>query len=226
MANPTGAEMVAEIEKAKPNPKNKVICLLNSVKREGIIQLMNWLDASDYFTAPASIRFHGCYPGGLTDHCLAVYDKMSYFTGPLGIFKPDTSMGKKPLPINIDNVIIAAICHDLCKVDAYISKDDGGYKRNPQKPKGHAKLSIQRVSEFIKLEQIEEMMIRFHMGPYFSVEMDSKVGEYHLLSQDPEASKEDRYGESLRNAWYHNPAVKFFYIADELATQAEKAKMQ
>ena len=157
----------------------------------------------------------------------------------------NTDAGAKPLPITPAAFAIAAICHDLCKVGTCILKDDGTYSWNKQAPKGHASLSIKRASEFIKLEPIEEMMIRFHMGLYGCYEYHEPgswsyriSAEYRLRSEqtdaekkkmstkEKEADKEKRYGKTLRNARYHNPIVKFFAFADEMATQAEKSKEQ
>lgn len=47
-------------------------------KREGsnIDGLFKKLDSSDFFTAPASTRYHGAYKGGLVDHSLNVYHNM------------------------------------------------------------------------------------------------------------------------------------------------------
>lgn len=38
------------------------------IKREGIDDLMAWLENSDFFSAPASTRFHGSETGGLCKH--------------------------------------------------------------------------------------------------------------------------------------------------------------
>ena len=54
--------------------KEEFIELLRSTKREGIENLLNFLEKSDFYTAPASTRFHGNYDGGLLDHSLNVYD--------------------------------------------------------------------------------------------------------------------------------------------------------
>ena len=44
------------------------------VHREGSAALLDYLEnKSDFFTAPASARFHGAYAGGLCDHSLNVY---------------------------------------------------------------------------------------------------------------------------------------------------------
>ena len=44
------------------------------IKRDGADRLLDYLISSDFFTAPASTRFHGSYPGGLCEHSLNVYD--------------------------------------------------------------------------------------------------------------------------------------------------------
>ena len=48
--------------------KEEFIELLRSTKREGIENLLNFLEKSDFYTAPASTRFHGNYEGGLSEH--------------------------------------------------------------------------------------------------------------------------------------------------------------
>ena len=44
-----------------------------SIHREGLEELLTWLQKSDFFTAPASTRYHGAYEGGLCEHSLDVY---------------------------------------------------------------------------------------------------------------------------------------------------------
>ena len=48
--------------------------LLLSVNREGMDKLMEFIRKSDFYTAPASTRFHGAFEGGLLEHSLNVYD--------------------------------------------------------------------------------------------------------------------------------------------------------
>ena len=42
------------------------------IKRDGISDLMKYLENSDFYTAPASTRFHLAEPGGLLAHSLNV----------------------------------------------------------------------------------------------------------------------------------------------------------
>ena len=48
--------------------KNRYIQLLKDTNRNGIEKLVAWLESTDFFTAPASSRFHLACEGGLTQH--------------------------------------------------------------------------------------------------------------------------------------------------------------
>jgi len=216
------------------NTEEKIRALLESTHREGINCLIGYLVQEGFFTAPASTKFHGCYLGGLANHSFRVYELLLN-TKP-NILKLDaiTNSGQKPLPIQPANIIIAALLHDVCKVGAYIG-DEKPYKYNKATPKGHALLSIERIKKHIELTELEELMIKYHMGVYglneFYEEGSWQTGEYPLRgdhSKDEGMTKEEsqkaRYGKSMANAWYHNPIVKVMYFCDELATLEEKAK--
>ncbi len=213
--------------------RKEITELLKSTNRVGMNRMISWLINNGFFTCPASTKFHGCYEGGLADHSMALYSLLECKQHSL---KLDTvrSPGQKPFEIKPEHIIIAALLHDICKVGAYIGTAKP-YKWNKGQPKGHAILSIERISEFIKLEPIEEMMIRYHMGPYglneFYKEGDWQSGEYPLRGDhiacegmSKEESQTARYGKSLANAWFHNPICKLMYFCDELATLQEKTK--
>jgi len=217
--------------------KDRIIELLRSTGRAGMDDLIDYLDANGFFESPASTRFHGACEGGLAKHSLGVYDMFIKLI-PKNIFDI-ASPGQKPLlPTNIEHTAaITCLLHDICKVGAYIPTPDGKnpYKWNKQQPKGHALLSVERVKALIELEPIEELMIKFHMGLYglneFYKGSKWETGEYDLCgdhSKDSEMTKEQsqeyRYGQSLKNAWFHNPICKIIYFADELETLEDKAK--
>ena len=212
--------------------KEKIKELLMGTKRKGIESLIKYLEDEGFFEVPASTRYHCCYAGGLAEHSLRDYELLINLN--INILKLDavTSPSQNPLPIKPDNVIIAALLHDVCKIGAYIG-DEKPYKYNKQQPKGHALLSIERIKKHIELTELEEMIIKYHMGVYglneFYSEDDWQSGEYSLRgdhTNDKEMTKEEskkaRYGKSMANAWYHNPIVKVMYFCDELATLEEK----
>lgn len=47
--------------------------VLRDTKRDGIEDLIKYLESTDFYTAPASSRFHCDYEGGLVEHSLNVY---------------------------------------------------------------------------------------------------------------------------------------------------------
>lgn len=199
------------MNKDKEEVKDAIIKLLNATGREGIGVLVTYLVNTDFFTLPASARYHGCYEGGLAAHSLKVYELLFIWAARLG------------LEVEHESIAIAALLHDVCKIGAYVrTKADDGWTRNRDKEKGHVLLSIKRIKQFIELTDLEELMIKYHMGVYGLNEFDPKAGEYPLRGDDS-LSKEERRGKSLANAWHHNPIVKVMYFCDELATLEEGA---
>ena len=47
-----------------------------NITRPGADRLLSWLETTDFFTAPASTRYHGACECGLVMHSLNVYDAM------------------------------------------------------------------------------------------------------------------------------------------------------
>lgn len=95
--------------------KGRVINLLrDNVNREGIEKLINMLEKSDYFTAPASANHHLNYEGGLVEHSLNVYDIYMSLRDKYKLNNKD-----KELYISKESVIIEALLHDICKIGKY-----------------------------------------------------------------------------------------------------------
>ncbi len=142
-----------------------------NITREGADKLLDFLlNGSDFFTAPASTRYHGAHEGGLVEHSLNVYDclkdmmdrprmKVVY-----GIEYPEES------------IAIAALLHDVCKVNFYKTsyrnvKDETGrwqsvpyYTIEDTLPYGHGEKSAYIVSAYMRLTRDEAFAIRYHMG--------------------------------------------------------------
>lgn len=210
-----------------PSVRDKVIRLLTATKRKGIHSLIKYMVDEGFFETPASRCGHNDHKGGLAEHSLDVTEMLIAFNSDID-FSRCVDPGQNPLPLKPQNLVIAGIGHDFCKINRYLPDEGDGYTLDPDRDRYHAKLSITRISKYIKLEPIEELMIRYHMGPYGLKELD-KNGEYKFKSKKrPGLSKEEsqkvRYGKSLRNAWFHNPICKLMYFCDELTTMAEKVK--
>lgn len=148
--------------------KERYLSLCSSIKRDGINNLIDWLEKSDFFTAPASTRFHGSYAGGLCEHSLHVYDEMKRL---LQVY-PE-------IKVSEETIIITTLFHDLCKVNNYAvekrnRKNESGqwesYDAFITKPKlnygGHGSKSVFITQQFIKLTTEEAVAINCHMSAF------------------------------------------------------------
>lgn len=139
------------------------------VEREGVGDVMRWLESTDFFDAPASTRYHGAYEGGLVQHSVEVYD---YLIALDEAFRTD-------LPA--DSVTLCALLHDVCKVGLY--KVDLRWRKNSrnqweQYPTykidedypfgGHGSKSVYLIQHFMELRPEEAAAINCHMGAYDS----------------------------------------------------------
>lgn len=220
------------VKQTAQQTQERIIELLHSVKRDGMCKLVEHIGQTGFFESPTSTKFHGCYKGGLAAHSLRVFELLDELHAGLKLGEV-SAPGQRPLKFDRSNLIVAALLHDVCKVGAYVG-DKKPYKWNKQQPKGHGALSITRINAFISLDEIEVLMIKFHMGVYglneFYKKGDWQTGEYPLRGDhiacegmDKEESKTFRYGKSMVNCWYHNPLCKLMYFCDEIATLEEKA---
>ena len=146
--------------------KEEFIKLLRSTNRQGIEELINFIEKTDFFTAPASTRFHGCYEGGLLEHSMKVYEILKH--------KAENNIMK--MEWQEDTLIISALLHDICKVNFYkvdyrnAKNERGEWEKVPYYtvddtiPFGHGEKSVMMLTEYIKLTPEEKYAIRWHMG--------------------------------------------------------------
>lgn len=128
--------------------------------------MVDQLDTMGFFDAPASAGHHGAYPGGLFDHSAEVTEQLLMLTRKLGL-KWDRE--KSPY--------IVGMFHDLCKVDQYRQKEDGGfeYRKDLILP-GHGDKSV-IIAQTLQELTIEEILcIRWHMGAYEGKEVWNALG--------------------------------------------------
>lgn len=159
---------------------NKFEKMLTQFERPGMDNLIKYLRESDFYTAPASTRFHSCHEGGLLEHSLNVADcLLRKFDNPIwsGILNE----------VGQESIIISALLHDICKSNFYVvelknkkvysdhgKKSDSngrydwesvpGYTVNDKIPYGHGEKSVMMIEEFMKLKPVERYGIRWHMG--------------------------------------------------------------
>ncbi len=140
------------------------------VKREGADKLLAFLESSDFFTAPASTRYHSAFEGGLLSHSVNVYKRL--------LFNVESEFGEEwEKHYSHETIAICSLLHDLCKVH-YYKKDFRNVKENGQwikkecyvkeeiLPYGHGEKSVYIINGFIRLTREEAVAINFHMGGF------------------------------------------------------------
>lgn len=156
--------------------KEKMLELLKSINREGMDNLISFLEKTDFFKAPASTRFHGSYEGGLVEHSIKVYEILN------------DKVTKSEFGFDEDTVKIVALLHDICKLNYYkveyrnAKNKNGEWEKVPYYtvddtiPYGHGEKSVMMLSEFISLTNEEKYAIRWHMGFTEPKELYSTIG--------------------------------------------------
>ena len=148
--------------------KERFLSLCKQVDRQGIDELLQWLEDNQFFNGPASTRFHGSYAGGLLEHSLNVYSELKRL---LSIY-PEISVSE-------ESVIITSLFHDLCKVNLYAvekrnRKNEAGqwesYDAYSIKEKlcygGHGSKSVFIIQNFMNLTPEEAVSINCHMASW------------------------------------------------------------
>lgn len=147
--------------------RDRFIDLLKETRVQGIDNLIEWLDTTDFFTAPASTQYHGAHEGGLVEHSLAVFGQALEL--------------EEAWPVSVlsKSIVLCALLHDVCKIGMYRRgtrnvKVDGKweqkevweYVNDDPFPYGHGEKSVEMISRHIALTDEEKLAIRWHMGPW------------------------------------------------------------
>lgn len=163
--------------------KEKFLQIYNeNIKREGADKLLEFLEKSDFFTAPASTRFHGAYEGGLLRHSLNVYECLTAY------LERERVREQYKLNVSGETAAVVALLHDLCKVNFYNisyrnakNEKTGQWEKQPYYtindtlPYGHGEKSVYMISGFMRLSREEAMAIRWHMG-FSGIEDKNTIG--------------------------------------------------
>lgn len=138
------------------------------IQRDGSEKLLEYLINSDFFSAPASTRYHLAEEGGLAQHSLNVFRVLSQTA--------QSEMAERySWNFSDETIAIVALLHDLCKIGVYKEstrnvKKNGRWETVPYYefddplPYGHGEKSVYIISSFIRLTREEAFAIRYHMG--------------------------------------------------------------
>lgn len=170
------------------------------IKRKGKDNLLEWLESTDFFTAPASTIFHGAYEKGLIHHSLSVFDVIKELNETLDVgFDEET-------------LTICALFHDVCKVNYYVKeirnkKIDGKWHEievwgvKDSLPLGHGEKSVYLINKHMQLTDQEALAIRWHLG-----------------ASDPGVHFNYPSGFCQKQAFKENKLVALLHIADMTAS--------
>lgn len=129
-----------------------------------IERLVDWMKLTDFYTAPASTRYHLSCEGGLAQHSINVFDALFRFNFEGFIDYP------------VEEIVLASLLHDVCKIHTYQieqkwRKDERGqwesypaYVFNEKFSYGHGEKSVYLVEQWVKLPYHVATAIRAHMG--------------------------------------------------------------
>lgn len=175
--------------------------------RPGAEEFLEWLSGTDFFTAPASTRFHLSEPGGLCQHSLNVYGRIIQLVRAVC---PDDAA-------NMERTAgIVSLLHDVCKAGFYGTemrnkKDESGkwiqvpfYTVDDKFPYGHGEKSVFLIERFMRLTTEEAVAIRWHMGGF------------------DEAVRGGSY--SVGVAYDKYPLALLLHMADMMASHFDEAK--
>lgn len=189
------------------NKKEEFIEIYNKyIKREGADKLLDWIISSDFFTAPASTRFHSNIEGGLCAHSINAYNRFKK----LIVSEYGENYADK---ISDESIAIIGLLHDICKANFYVVdyrnvKVDGVwvqkpyFKVNDDLPYGHGEKSVYIINGFLRLTREEAIAINWHSGGF-----DARVigGSY-----------------TFSDAYYKYPVAMLFHVADMQATYLDE----
>ena len=176
-----------------------------NIKRDGIDELLKWIESTDFFEAPASARFHLAEAGGLCQHSLNVYHRLKKLA--IEHFGEENT--------SLESVAICSLFHDVCKCCFYKTdyrnvKENGEWVQKPYYtiddplPYGHGEKSVYIINGYMRLSREEALAINWHMGGF-----DKRV---------------QGGDQSFSNAYYKYPLCTLTHIADIMATYLDETR--
>ena len=202
---------MTELEISQNRDAFRALCR-EHIRRDGLERLLEYLDTTDFYTAPSSSMYHLNEDGGLCLHSMNVFHAAMKLYESLG--REVLTSGEGPFngEISAESIAVSTLFHDLCKMNIYHKterwkKDDNGrwvsypaYEIKDELPLGHGEKSCYIVRGFIKLQRDELLAIRWHMGMFDMGDSGSSLIR------------------SFRNALEQSPLVSLVHSADFLAS--------
>ena len=176
------------------------------ITRSGSAALLDYIETTDFFDAPASAKYHLSRKGGLATHPINVFHRL---------FRCMMEEYHQSNPWSMESLAIISLLHDLCKINTYvptcknvksyavedlescdrrsIKHDDGGdfiwksvqtFAFDEDYTFGHGEKSVYIIQQFMRLTPDEAQAIRYHMGAWKNADTNDagKVFEKNHLA--------------------------------------------
>ena len=156
--------------------KKEFISLIYSIEREfNKDRLIEWLEnRSDFFTAPASSKYHGSYEGGLCNHSLNVYYSLKNLAQNFLSYEIDQE-GNQHFKYSEDSLKIVGLLHDISKANYYEK-----YFRNVKDEKGNwVQVPEYKVRDDRFIFGSKEQTAEFMVSNFIPLTVDERISILH-----------------------------------------------
>ena len=183
--------------------REEIYALLEKVEKVSVKKLLRYLDSSGFFYRPSGRYRHHNFPGGLAEHSLGVFRIVEEWNNmspderrnselyKFNLYNKHVSCDIFTIKMNYDDMVIASICHDLCKAKHYyfegriIKKHHSDYLGSR-----HASISVERLeANGIKGKKCEELLLavlkhmRLYSKSYTNKERENQIkGKASMLT--------------------------------------------
>ena len=141
--------------------REEIISLFEKIEKVSVKKLLNYLDTSGFFYRPSSANRHHNFPGGLAEHSLGTFRIIEEWNCMTPDERQNSELYKRFLynkqvtcdilkeKMNYDDMVIAAICHDLCKAKHYYMEGRviKSHNSDSEPRHKHGLLSVERLQK-------------------------------------------------------------------------------
>ena len=179
--------------------REEIYALLEKVEKVSVNKLLKYLDDSGFFYRPSAAIRHHNFPGGLAEHSLGVFRIVEEWNNMSPQERKNSelyhfNLSRKQVNCDIfsekmdyDDMVIATICHDLCKAKHYYfdGRTIKTHHSDPEPQRAHATLSVKRLVENdIDSPNCAEIRLAILMHMHlFSIPRFPKEAHYQILGK-------------------------------------------
>ena len=198
--------------------KQEFIRLVSSICREGFNKdlLLQHLEASDFYIAPASTKYHSAFKGGLVQHSLLVYSNLKKL------------VELTNSNISEDSIKIVALLHDIAKMNYYevYYKNVKVYSENGSKYDNNGRFEWQSISDYKVRDANERFLYYNHEGTseflisqYCPLSVDESVAILHHHG----GASDDSIKDNISAIYNRYPLACLLHLADMMSVYIDES---